>query len=413
MRSLDAHIVEVEQVLVRLLHGDAQHHLGGQFDEVNLQHLAHEGEGAGGAEVALDDLDVVVTGQELDVERTGDVQLAGYLTADALDAAHGLHVEFLRGKLDSGVTAVYAGKLDVLADGVGNDFSLFCHGIHLHFLGVLDELAHHHGVLLADVGGQLEEAFQFLLVGADVHRRATQHIRGTHQDGEAYLRYKGVDVVHRGQRAPFGLVHTDAVEHGGELVAVFGIVDALGAGAEDGHTLGIEAHSQVIGDLSARRDDDAVRILQFEDVHHTLEGQLVEVEAVAHIIVCGDGFRVVVYHHAAVALLADGVQCLHTAPVELYGRADAVGTTAQHHDTLVVAQVVHVVFRAAVRQVEVVGLRGIFGGEGVYLLHHGQDAAALAVAAYLQGGLLDVLVLLHTDGAGYLEVGEALSFRLI
>ena len=46
------------------------------------------------------------------------------------------------------------------------------HGVHLHFLCVFDELAHHYGVVFRDVGGELEEAHQFVVVGADVHGRA-------------------------------------------------------------------------------------------------------------------------------------------------------------------------------------------------------------------------------------------------
>ena len=326
LRGLDTHVVQVEEVLVRLLYGDAQHDLRGQLDEVELQHLADEGERTRGTEITLDDLDVVVARQELDVERAGDVQLLGYLAADALDAAHGLHVELLRRELDGGVARVHAGKLDVLGDGVGDDFAVLCHGIHLHLLGVLDELAHHHGVFLRYVGRQLEEALQLFLVGADVHGGAAQHVAGTDEHGETYLLDESVDVFHRRQRAPLGLVHADAVEHGGELVAVFGIVDALGRGAEDADLLRVETQGQVVRYLTAGRDDDAVRVLQVEDVHDALEGELVEVEAVAHVVVGGDGLGIIVNHHTAVALLADGVQGLHAAPVELYAGADAVGT---------------------------------------------------------------------------------------
>ena len=44
LRSLDSYIIEVEQVLVRLLHGDAEHHFRSQFDKVYLEHLAYKGE---------------------------------------------------------------------------------------------------------------------------------------------------------------------------------------------------------------------------------------------------------------------------------------------------------------------------------------------------------------------------------
>ena len=298
----------------------------------------------------------------------------------------------------------------MLGDGVGDDFAVLCHGVHLHLLGVLDELAHHHGVFLRYVGRQLEEALQLFLVGADVHGGAAQHVAGADEHGETYLLDESVDVFHRRQRAPLGLVYTDAVEHGRELVAVFGIVDALGRGAEDTDLLRVETQGQVVRYLTAGRDDDAVRVLQVEDVHDTLEGELVEVEAVAHVVVGGDGLGIIVNHHTAVALLADGVQGLHAAPVELHAGADAVGARTEDDDAAVVAQVADVVGRAAVRQVQVVGLRRIFGGQRVYLLHHGHDTTFLAVAAQSDDGVFHLA--LHADGAGHLEVGEALTLGL-
>ena len=45
LRGLDAHIVEVEEALGGLLDGQTEHDACGQFDEVYLEHLAHEGEG--------------------------------------------------------------------------------------------------------------------------------------------------------------------------------------------------------------------------------------------------------------------------------------------------------------------------------------------------------------------------------
>ena len=60
-----------------------------------------------------------------------------------------------------------------------------------------------------------------------------------------------------------------------------------------------------------------MRLFQVDDVEHTLKGQLVEVETVAHVIVCRYGFRIIVNHHTAPALLTDGAESLHTTPVEL------------------------------------------------------------------------------------------------
>ena len=57
----------------------------------------------------------------------------------------------------------------MLGDSVGNDFAVARHSIHFYLLGVLEEAAHHDGVLFRYVGSQFEEALQFFTVGANVH----------------------------------------------------------------------------------------------------------------------------------------------------------------------------------------------------------------------------------------------------
>ena len=69
-----------------------------------------------------------------------------------------------------------SGKLDVFTDGVGNDFTILCHGIHFYFFGMFDELAHYYRMLLGYVGSQLQEAFQFFLVGAYVHGSTGKYV---------------------------------------------------------------------------------------------------------------------------------------------------------------------------------------------------------------------------------------------
>ena len=88
--------------------------------------------------------------------------------------------------------------------------------------------------------------------------------------------------------------------------------------AEEAYAHAVEAHGEVVRNLSTGRYDNTHGALELDDIHHTLEGELVEEQAVTHIIVGRYGLGVVVDHHAAVALLADGVERLHTTPVELY-----------------------------------------------------------------------------------------------
>ncbi len=156
-----------------------------------------------------------------------------------------------------------------------------------------------------------------------------------------------------------------------------------------------------------------MRILQFDDVHHTFKCQLIKIETVTHVIVGRHGLRVVVDHDAAVALLADGVERLHATPVELHRRADAVSTRPEHDDRLAVGAEGDVALHARIGDIEVVGLRRILRGQGVNLLDNGQDAIRLALAAHHEHGLVHVAQLgLEADGTGNLEVGEAINLGL-
>ena len=88
----------------------------------------------------------------------------------------------------------------------------------------------------------------------------------------------------------------------------------------------VEIHGEVVWNLSARGDDDTVRLLHVDDVHDALEGELVEIKTVAHVVVGRHCLWVIVDHDRPVTLLADGVQGLHATPVELNGRAYAISS---------------------------------------------------------------------------------------
>ena len=114
------------------------------------------------------------------------------------------------------------------------------------------------------------------------------------------------------------LVDADAVQHCRELVPVFGIVNALGACSEYVHLLLVKSYGKVVRNLSSRRYYHSVRHFHFYDVHYSFEGEFIEIEPVADIIIGGNRLRVVIYHDTPVSFLANGVQCLDSAPVKLH-----------------------------------------------------------------------------------------------
>ncbi len=172
MRCLDSHVVEVESAFGRFFDRQAEHYLSCQVDEVHFQDFRHEGEAAGGAQVAFYDFYVVVLGKELDVERSRDVQRLCDFCRNFFNAPHCFDVEFLWRELYGCVAGVYACEFDVLRYCVCLYFSAGGDGVHFYFLGVLYEFGYDHGVLLRYVRRQAEEAYEFVVVGAYVHCRA-------------------------------------------------------------------------------------------------------------------------------------------------------------------------------------------------------------------------------------------------
>ena len=166
-----------------------------------------------------------------------------------------------------------------------------------------------------------------------------------------------------------------------------------------------ERQGQVVRDLAARRDDDPVRGLQFDDVHHPLETQFVEIQAVAEVVVGRDRFRVVIHHDAPETVLPEGLEGLHPAPVELHGGADPVGARAEDDHRTAVPLEGDVVLRAAIGQIEVARRRGILGRKGVDLLDRRDEADGLAPGP--DGGLRRPVL----EGTGDLGVGETEPFH--
>ena len=352
----------------------SQHDLGGKLDEIDLQNLGHEREASGSAKVTLDDLDGVLSGEELDVERSGDAERAGNRAGDLLDPADGLHVKLLRRELDRGVPGMDTGIFNVLRDGVGKDLTIVGHRVELYLLAAGVEFADHDRMLLGDFRRQAEEVTELLLVVADIHSGSGKHVRRSNQHREANLPDEIVHLVDGRELAPFRLVNPEVVHNAGELVTVLGLIDVLGGCTENRNVVLVKLEGEIVRDLAAHGDNDSVRGLKVDDVHHPLEGELVEIEPVAHVVVGGDRLRVVVDQHSPVALLLDGLETGHGTPVEFHGRTDPVGSRTEDNHRLAVTLIFNVTLRAVVGQVEVVRLCREFGGEGVYLLDERDDA---------------------------------------
>ena len=380
LRHLDADIVARHVDRGVRLQVQAHHRTRRHLDRVDARDLRHEGERAGGTHIALDHLDLVVLRDELDVARARHVERRHDHARGMLDAAHRRGLEVLRRHNERRIARVDAGILDVLRDVVHDQLAVLRDGVHLNLFRALEVLGDHDRVLAVHGRRLRQVAAEVLGRVDDVHRRATEHVRRAHQHRVAEARTRAVGVLERRELLPHRLVDAEAVEHARELVAVLGVVDHLGRRAEHLDALAVQRQRNVVRHLAAHRDDHARALFHLVNVQHSLERDVLKVQAVRLVIVRRHRLGVVVDHDRLEALRTQRANRTHGAPVELDRRADAVDTRAEHHHALVVKA--HVVLQRVVRRVQVVRVRWELGRDRVDLLHKRHDAQLLAAAAH-------------------------------
>ena len=123
---------------------------------------------------------------------------------------------------------MHTGKLDMLTDSIRDDLTILRHSIHFYLFGMFNKLAYHYRMFFRNISCQFKETLQLFLVGTDVHGCTTKHIGRANKHRKTDLINKLINIVHRGELAPARLIYTNTIEHGRELLAVFGIIYALG-----------------------------------------------------------------------------------------------------------------------------------------------------------------------------------------
>ena len=271
-----------------------------------------------------------------------------------------------------------AALLDVLEHGAHVGLVAVAERVDVELDGVLEEGVQVDGMVGRDLRGLLHVAGEVLVVVDDGHAAPAQHVAGTNQQGVPDAPGHPPGLVDGLGHARGRVGDLEAVEQGGEAVAVLGEVDGLGLGPHDGHAGGLEARRQVDGGLAAQRDDDPRRPLDLDDVHDVLEGERLEVQAVGRVVVGRDGLGVAVDHDRLEAQVAQGIRGVHAAVVELYALADAVGAGREDHHARTLCLDMLGGAAAHVGEVVVAGVALELAGAGVDRLDgrsHAQDLA--------------------------------------
>ena len=179
-----------------------------------------------------------------------------------------------------------------------------------------------------------------------------------------------MNVFHRGEFSPSGLVYPQAVTHCREFVPVFGIVDTFCRCSQNIDALSIEFQSKIIRNLTSSRDDNAMWRFQFENIHYPFKGQFIEIESVTHIVICRNSLGIVVYHYTPIALFTYCVQRLDSTPIEFHRGTYTVSARSQYDNRFFVSEIFHIVGNTAISQIKVIGLSRILGCQRVDLFYN-------------------------------------------
>ena len=189
-----------------------QHRTHRIVDEILLENLRDEREGARRSQIALDHLDVIVTSDELDIEGTGDGERFGDPPGDPLDPPSCLEVETLRREYHRGIARVNPSILDMFTDGITDHIAILGHSVQFDLLGPGDELRYHHRMLARNIGSGLQVDFHLLVGVRHTHRSTTEYIGWADQYRVSTAFRKGTGIFNAGQLAPLGLVDPQIVE---------------------------------------------------------------------------------------------------------------------------------------------------------------------------------------------------------
>ncbi len=203
--------------------------------------------------------------------------------------------------------------------------------IHVELNSVLEEGVEVDGAVGRDERCLRHIRHEVLVVVDDRHAAAAQHVARPHDEGIPHAARHLLGLLERRGRRAGRIGDLQAVEQGGETVAVLGEIDGLGLRAHDGDAGRLEPPRQVDGGLPAQRHDHAHGPLDLDDVHDILEGERLEVQPVARVVVGGDGLGVAVHHDGLEPRRLQRVRRVAAAVVELDALADAVGTSGEDH----------------------------------------------------------------------------------
>eukprot|EP01136_Pigoraptor_vietnamica_P010232 Opistho-1_new@47646 len=368
----------------------ARHHAAGDLGNRRADRLGDEGHRAAGARIDFDQIDDAVLHSELDVHQAAHRQGVGQHFGLALDFRDDLVRQAVGRQRTGAVAGMDARFLDMLQHAGHEHIVAIAQRIDIDLDRVAQILVDQHRRVARYLDRRGDMFLQLRLTVDNLHRPATQHIAGPHQDGITDAIGDCDRFLTAARDAVGRLAQLQLVDQRGETLAIFGQVDGIGTGAQDRDARILQRLRQLERRLPAKLHQHArqrpVRHFDGENFQHVFGRQRLEIEAVGRVIVGRHGFRVAVHHDRFIADLAQREAGMDAAIVELDPLPDPVRPAAQDYDLLAIGRRGFILRLAEQRRfigrIHVGRLRLELGGAGVDALEDGAHAQLVAQLAH-------------------------------
>ena len=181
-----------------------------------------------------------------------------------------------------------------------------------------------------------------------------------------------------------GLTQAQRVQQLLEALAVFGRVDHVRAGTDDGHAIGFQIQRQLQGRLTAILHNHARGFFFFHNFQHVFQSDGFEIQAVRRIVIGGHGFGVAVHHNGFITIFPHGQSRVYTAVVKFNALTNTVRPATQDHDFLARGGLCLTLRAfALVGGIHIRGIGGELGRAGIDTLVHRSHAQRMAAHTHL------------------------------
>ena len=194
--------------------------------------------------------------------------------------------------------------------------------------GIFQEAVKIHRVIRGNLRCLCHVGAQLIGIVDNAHAASAQHETGAHQKREAQALRHFAGLFERACHASCGVRYFQLIQNVAEQIAVFGQVNGGRTGANNGHAGVFQRLCKLERRLSAQRDNHAIGVFGFHNVHYIFVRKRLEIQLVGSVVIGGHGLGVTVDHDGLKAFRRKRVGGMHAAVIEFDALANAVGTRA-------------------------------------------------------------------------------------